>query len=67
MILAAGVHTLSHLRRSAAAAVEEVTAHPSREALTRRSLVVASLVLGSVLAAASLLYSTPFPPAAAGG
>src|SRR5215470_6618054 len=66
MILAAGVHTLSHLRRSAAAAVEEVTAHPSREAFTRRSLVVASLVLGSVLAAASLLYSTPFPPAAAG-
>lgn len=67
MILATGMHTLGHLRRSAAAAVEEVTAPPSREAFTRRSLVVASMVLGAVSAAASLLYSTPFPPAAAGG
>lgn len=67
MILSTGVHTLSHIRRSAAAAVEEITAPRSREAFTPRSLVVASLVLGAVLAAASLLYSTPFPPAAAGG
>ena len=67
MILSTGLHTLSHLRRSAAAAVEEITGPRLREAFTPRSLVVASLVLGAVLAAASLLYSTPFPPAGAGG
>ena len=32
----------------------------SRSAITRRSLVVGSLIAGLVLAAASLTYATPF-------
>jgi hypothetical protein len=64
---AAGLHLLSHIRVSAAATVNQASSASSREAFRLRSLVVGSLLLGAVLAAASLLYATPFPPAAAGG
>jgi hypothetical protein len=57
---AAAVHVLGHLSRTGQAAGEELSDSRSRTALTRRSLVVASLVAGVVLAAASLTYATPF-------
>jgi hypothetical protein len=56
----AGVHILGHLGRTGQAAGEELSVSRSRTALTRRSLVVGSLVAGLVLAAASLTYATPF-------
>jgi len=68
-MLAAGVHVLWHMRRSAQVTAEEIVPAQTRVAavLTRRSLLVASLVFGAVLAVSSLFYATPFPPAAAGG
>jgi len=57
---AAAVHVLGHLSRTGQAAGEELSDSHSRTALTRRSLVVGSLVAGVVLAAASLTYATPF-------
>ena len=57
---AAAVHVLGHLSRTGQAAGEELSDSRSRTALTRRSLVVGSLVAGVVLAAASLTYATPF-------
>jgi hypothetical protein len=62
-----GAHLLGHLRRSGDATIEEVAIRPSRPAFTRRSLIVASLLLGAILTGASLLYSSPFPGSAAGG
>lgn len=56
----AAVHVLGHLGRTGQAAGEELSHSRSRTALTRRSLVVGSLVAGVVLAAASLTYATPF-------
>ena len=56
----AAVHILGHLGRTGQAAGEELSDSRSRTALTRRSLVVGSLVTGVVLAAASLTYATPF-------
>lgn len=57
---ATGVHVLGHLSRTGRAAAEELSAAPFAGALTRRSLVVGSLVTGAVLAIASLTYSSPF-------
>ena len=65
-VLAVGAHLLGHLRESAAAAGGEARLGRSREALTRRSLVLAGILLGAVRAAASLLYVSPFPSSAAG-
>ena len=65
-VVTAGLHLLGHLRRTADVTLEEVRAPGSREALSRRSLVIGCLLLGAALAVASLLYATPFPPAAAG-
>ena len=56
----AAVHILGHLSRTGQAAGEELSDSGSRTALTRRSLVIGSLVAGVVLAAASLTYATPF-------
>ena len=53
--------------RFGTAALEEFSASRHREAISGRALVIGSLLLGASLAAASLLYATPFPPAAAGG
>ncbi|MHB8611263.1 MAG: hypothetical protein ACYDAL_02395 [Candidatus Dormibacteraceae bacterium] len=56
---ATGVHVLGHLSRTGQAAAEELSSSPVARAMTRRSLVVGSLVPGVVLAIASLTYSTP--------
>lgn len=65
-VLAAGAHMVGHLRQSADAVGDEARVKSNREVFTRRSAVVASLLLGLVLAAASLLYVSPFPSAIAG-
>lgn len=65
-VVAACLHLLAHSRQSAAAAADELNAPRSREAFTRRSLVVGALIVGAALAATSLLYASPFPPAFAG-
>jgi hypothetical protein len=61
-----GVHLLGHTRRSAAAVAQEMVAS-GHGALTRRGLLLAGLVLGAALAAASLLYASPFPTPFASG
>ncbi len=57
---ATAIHVIGHLDRTGQAAVEEVSMSRSSGAITRRSLVVASLVAGVLLALASLTYATPF-------
>ena len=57
---ATGVHVLGHLGRTSQAAAEEFSPFRPANAITRRSLVVGSLITGVVLAVASLTYSTPF-------
>jgi hypothetical protein len=57
---ATAVHVLGHLNRTAQAAADEISASRSGSAITRRSLVVGSLIAGVALAAASLTYATPF-------
>ncbi|HKW05937.1 MAG TPA: hypothetical protein VJS19_00025 [Candidatus Dormibacteraeota bacterium] len=54
------VHTTGYFNRSANAAAAELSGRRSADAFARRSLVVASLVAGVVLALASLAYSSPF-------
>ncbi len=56
---ATAVHVLGHISRTSQVAAE-ISGSRSASVLTRRSLVVASLVAGIVLAAASLTYATPF-------
>ena len=56
-----GIHLLGHTRRSVEAVAEEMTLN-ARTALAGRGLLIASLVSGGVLAVASLLYASPFPP-----
>ena len=57
---ATAVHVLGHMTRTSQAAAEEISRPRWRSAITRRSLVVGSLIAGLVLAAASLTYSSPF-------
>jgi len=57
---ATAIHVLGNISRTGQVAAEEVSASGARSAITRRSLVVGSLVAGVVLAAASLTYATPF-------
>lgn len=54
------VHVLGHLGRAGSAAADELAEPRPRAALARRSLVAGSLVLGIVLAVASLTYASPF-------
>jgi len=61
-MFAVTAHAWSHIRRSAEAVVSEVPAPGSK-----RAMIAAGLVLGGVLAVASLTYATPFPGSAAGG
>lgn len=56
---ATGLHVLGHLSRTGRNVSRELSS-PSLGGITRRSLVVASLVAGVALAIASLTYSTPF-------
>jgi hypothetical protein len=57
---ATGVHVLGYLFRTGHAVKEELSSSALAGAMTRRSLVVGSLVTGAVLAIASLSYSSPF-------
>ena len=58
-IAATGIHVLAHLGRTADATTEELSSTPEG-AVTRRSLVIGSLVTGVVIAAATLVYPSPF-------
>jgi hypothetical protein len=57
---ATAVHVLGHLIRTSRAVSDEVSSSRPAKAMTRRSLVVGSLILGVVLAVASLTYASPF-------
>jgi hypothetical protein len=57
---ATAVHVLGHLSRTGQAAAEEISVSRPGSAITRRSLLVGSLIAGVVLAAASLTYASPF-------
>jgi hypothetical protein len=57
---ATGAHGLGHLGRTSQAPAEELSSSGPANAITRRSLVVGSLIPGVVLALFSLTYSTPF-------
>lgn len=65
-MLSLAPHLLARFRRSGEAAIEEASIRSSRPTFTRRSLVVASLLLGAVLAVASVLYTSPFPTSGVG-
>jgi hypothetical protein len=54
------IHVLGHLGRAGRAAADAISAPRSSGALTRRSVVIGSLVAGVALAIASLSYATPF-------
>ncbi len=57
---ATGIHVLGHLWRTGEVAAGELSVPSGREALTRRSLLVGSLITGVVLAVATLAYPSPF-------
>jgi hypothetical protein len=57
---ATGIHVLWYLNRSAKATREEFASDAPPAALTRRGLVIGSLVAGAVLAVATLSYESPF-------
>jgi hypothetical protein len=57
---ATGFHVLGHLSQTGRAAGQELSFSRLAGGITRRSLVVTSLVTGLVLAVASLSYSSPF-------
>jgi hypothetical protein len=65
MLIAVGAHLLAHLRASIAALMDAVTIR-TQELLSSRSLVAVSLLVGAVLAIASLFYVSPFSQAFAG-
>jgi hypothetical protein len=54
------IHVLGHLNRTGHVAAAEFSSSPFANALTRRSLVVGSLVAGVALAVGSLTYASPF-------
>ncbi len=58
-IAATGLHVLGHLGRTADTVTAELSSTPPA-AFTRRSLVIGSLVVGAAIAAASLVYPSPF-------
>jgi hypothetical protein len=57
---AVGVHVLWHLGRTAQAARDELASNRAVGELSRRGLVVGSLVAGVALAVATLSYHSPF-------
>jgi hypothetical protein len=57
---ATAVHVVGHLQQTAEAAAGEVSLPTGREALTRRSLVLASLFTGILVAVVTLPYHSPF-------
>ena len=64
--LAMTVHVLAYVRRTPELAVADSRDHLGG-ALARRSLVVASVILGAVLVVAMLPFSSPFVLLPAGG
>ena len=66
MVAAVAAHLLAHSRLSAEVLVDAVAAR-QQAVFAARSLAIASLVFGVVLAAASLLYASPFTTTIAGG
>lgn len=57
-----GLHVLSYLERAPRLALRDFSrSYAASGRVTRRSLVGASILLGLVLAASSLLYASPFP------
>ena len=54
------MHALTYVNRSAEAVRAELSSPPGDGALTRRSLVIGSLVAGAVFGIASLSYASPF-------
>lgn len=59
MLVAVGAHLLAHLRGSLTLSFSSAIVS-SREAVSPRSLVVGSVLLGAVLAVASIVYVSPF-------
>ena len=59
--LAMTVHVVAYLRRAPELAAADWR-DPLRGALARRSLVLATVILGAVLAIAMLPFPTPFSP-----
>jgi hypothetical protein len=57
---AVGIHVLWHLGRTAQAARDELASNRAVGELSRRGLVVGSLVAGVALAVATLSYHSPF-------
>ena len=55
-----GIHVLAYASKSGRAAAAELSSSGSGSGVTGRSLVIASLVAGVVLALASLTYASPF-------
>lgn len=60
-------HLLGHLKRSATALLEDATAPQANGAGNRRSIFVACTILALVLAAASLIYASPYGSIGGGG
>lgn len=54
------IHLLSHLRRSATALAQETSIPSAEDTVNRRSVLIACAILAVVLAAASLIYASPF-------
>jgi hypothetical protein len=65
MLVAVAVHLLSHTRMSGAAVKDEVLGGRNR-GISQRSLVLAALIFGGILAVAVFVYPSPFPPSAIG-
>lgn len=57
---ATAVHVLGHMGTTTRAAADEIASPPGRDVLTRRSLVVGSLITGVVVALATLSFQSPF-------
>ena len=59
-LAAMGIHVLGHLRQTGEVTAGELSVPSGREALSRRSLLVGSVITGVVLAVATLAYQSPF-------
>jgi len=59
-LVVTAIHVLGHLKQTGEAAAGELSLPSGREALTRRSLVLASLSTGILVALATLPFHSPF-------
>lgn len=65
MLVAVTVHLVGHTRMSGRALKDDALGDRQR-GISPRSLVVAGLIFGGILAIAVLVYPSPFPPSAIG-